>query len=61
MKARNDPRQHRSRPLLTIIRVPFGIASFKMAGLSLAPFKKEVIHRDQLPSGTRVMIGDITR
>ena len=46
---------------LTIIGIPFGIASFKMAGLALAPFGKEVIHRDQLVSGTRVMIGDITR
>src|SRR5438309_2181153 len=28
---------------LTIIGIPFGIASFKMAGLALAPFGKEVI------------------
>ena len=46
---------------LTIIGIPFGVASFKMAGLALAPFGKEVIHRDQLMPGTRVIIGDIGR
>jgi uncharacterized membrane protein YccF (DUF307 family) len=46
---------------LTVIGIPFGIASFKMAGLALAPFGKEVISRDQLVPGMRVIIGDIAR
>jgi uncharacterized membrane protein YccF (DUF307 family) len=46
---------------LTIIGIPFGVASFKMAGLALAPFGKEVIRRDQLMPGTQVIIGDIAR
>lgn len=46
---------------LTIIGIPFGVASFKMAGLALAPFGKEVINRDHLMPGTRVIIGDISR
>ena len=31
---------------LTITGIPFGIASFKLAGLALAPFGKEVIGQD---------------
>jgi uncharacterized membrane protein YccF (DUF307 family) len=46
---------------LTIIGIPFGIASFKMAGLALAPFGKEVIGRDQLRPETQVMIDDFSR
>ena len=46
---------------LTIIGIPFGIASFKMAGLALAPFGKQVMRRDQLVPGTRVIIGEIVR
>ena len=46
---------------LTIIGVPFGIASFKLARLALAPFGKEVIRRDQLMPGTQVIIGDLSR
>ena len=35
---------------LTIIGIPFGIASFKMAGLALAPLGKRIV-----PAGTAGM------
>ena len=50
--------------MLTIIGIPLGIASFKMAGLALAPFGKEIVPisalqptntTDQLPPGTTVV------
>jgi uncharacterized membrane protein YccF (DUF307 family) len=42
---------------LTIIGIPFGIASFKLAGLALAPFGKMVVPAGTpLPYGTRVYI-----
>ena len=28
---------------ITIIGIPFGVASFKMAGLALVPFGKEIV------------------
>lgn len=34
---------------LTVVGIPFGIACFKMAGLALAPFGKEIV-----PVGTVV-------
>lgn len=40
---------------VTVIGIPFGIASFRMAGLALAPFGKQVIARSQLPVGARVV------
>ena len=46
---------------LTIIGIPFGVASIKMAGLALAPFGKEVVPRDRLMPGTQVIIGDFSR
>ena len=42
---------------LTIIGIPFGIASFRMAGLALAPFGKQVVRRTRVPAGTRVVFG----
>ena len=33
---------------ITIIGIPFGIASFKMAALAIAPLGKEVVPRDEL-------------
>jgi uncharacterized membrane protein YccF (DUF307 family) len=33
---------------ITIIGLPFGIASFKMAGLALAPFGKEVVSVNEM-------------
>ena len=42
---------------VTIIGIPFGIASFKLAGLALAPFGKTVVPAGTpLPPGTRVYI-----
>jgi uncharacterized membrane protein YccF (DUF307 family) len=42
---------------VTIIGIPFGIASFKLAGLALAPFGKQVIKSGSpLPYGSRVVI-----
>jgi uncharacterized membrane protein YccF (DUF307 family) len=42
---------------LTIIGIPFGIASFKLAGLALAPFGKMIVLTGSpLPYGTRVYI-----
>jgi uncharacterized membrane protein YccF (DUF307 family) len=33
---------------LTIIGIPFGIQSFKLAGLALAPFGKRIVRLDEL-------------
>jgi len=33
---------------LTIIGIPLGIGSFKMAGAALAPFGKEIVRKDDL-------------
>ena len=33
---------------ITIIGIPFGIASFKMAGLAVAPLGKEIVSRDDI-------------
>lgn len=35
--------------MITIIGIPLGVASFKMAGLALAPFGKRVLPRGQVP------------
>lgn len=45
---------------LTIIGIPFGVASFKMAGLALAPFGKEIVSVDELRRRGLVAISDIT-
>ncbi len=40
---------------LTIIGIPMGIASFKMAGLALVPFGRKIVDRDtfgELPEGS---------
>jgi uncharacterized membrane protein YccF (DUF307 family) len=39
----------------TIIGIPFGIASFKMAGLALTPFGKMIVRRDQVAAGMLVV------
>jgi len=42
---------------LTIIGIPFGLASFKLAGLALAPFGKMVVPAGApLPYGTRAYL-----
>jgi len=42
---------------LTIIGIPFGIASFKMAGLALVPFGKEIVSADQLGAEDTAVAG----
>ena len=39
---------------LTIIGIPFGVASFKLAGLALAPFGREI--REKEPPGGAVAV-----
>jgi uncharacterized membrane protein YccF (DUF307 family) len=41
---------------LTIIGIPFGIASFKMAVLAIAPLGKEVVPRDALRADHVVLV-----
>lgn len=44
--------------MITIIGIPFGIASFRMAGLALAPFGKEVVAVSRLtPSDDAIVVG----
>lgn len=40
---------------LTVIGIPFGIVSFKLAGLALAPLGKQVVRRDAVPVGAVVV------
>lgn len=42
---------------LTIIGIPFGIVSFRMAALALVPFGKTIVHRDAVPPGAVVLVG----
>ena len=42
---------------ITIIGIPFGIASFKLAGLALVPFGKQVVPAGTpLPPGSQVYL-----
>lgn len=41
---------------ITIIGIPFGVASFKMAGLALAPFGRTVVAADRVPAGAVVYL-----
>jgi uncharacterized membrane protein YccF (DUF307 family) len=41
---------------LTIIGIPLGVANFKLALLSLAPFGKEVVGVDRIPAGRQVYL-----
>ena len=42
---------------ITVIGIPFGIASFKLAGLALVPFGKTVVRAGvPLPPGTQVFL-----
>lgn len=41
---------------ITIIGIPFGIASFKMAGLAIWPFGKTVVSVDALPANAVVVV-----
>jgi len=40
----------------TIIGIPFGIVSFRLAGLALAPLGKDVVKRGQEPIGVTVVV-----
>jgi uncharacterized membrane protein YccF (DUF307 family) len=44
---------------LTILGIPFGIGSFRMAGLALWPFGKMVVREDEVPYGARIIIGPL--
>lgn len=44
---------------LTIIGIPFGIMSFRMAVLALVPFGKRVVRADEVPPGAVVVIGPV--
>lgn len=41
---------------LTIIGIPFGIVSFRMAGLALAPLGKDIVKTGQEPAGATVVV-----
>ena len=41
---------------ITIIGIPFGIVSFRMAGLALAPLGKEIVRKGQEPAGATVVV-----
>ncbi|GIU88516.1 MAG: hypothetical protein KatS3mg009_3031 [Acidimicrobiia bacterium] len=42
---------------ITIVGIPFGVASFKLAGLALAPFGRTVVARGTpAPPGTQVVM-----
>jgi uncharacterized membrane protein YccF (DUF307 family) len=40
---------------ITIIGIPFGIVSFRLAGLALAPLGKEIVRSGQEPPGATVV------
>jgi uncharacterized membrane protein YccF (DUF307 family) len=40
----------------TIIGIPFGIVSFRLEGLALAPLGKEIVKRGQEPVGVAVVV-----
>lgn len=40
---------------ITIIGIPFGVASFKLAGLALFPFGKTIVSASDVPSGATVL------
>ncbi|HKJ54662.1 MAG TPA: YccF domain-containing protein [Nitriliruptoraceae bacterium] len=42
--------------MITIIGIPLGVASFKMAGLALAPFGKTIVSLDEIGT-TQVVVG----
>ncbi len=44
---------------LTIIGIPLGLASFKMAVLALVPFGKTVVPERDLVAGARVAVGPV--
>ncbi len=47
--------------VLTVVGIPFGIASFRMAVLALLPFDKSVVAEDAVPAGAVVVVGPVRR
>lgn len=45
--------------MLTIVGIPFGIVSFRMAGLALWPFGRIVVRENEVPYGAHVLIGPV--
>lgn len=45
--------------MLTIVGIPFGIVSFRMAGLALWPFGRTVVREHEVPRGARVLIAPV--
>jgi uncharacterized membrane protein YccF (DUF307 family) len=41
---------------ITIIGIPFGIVSFRMAALALAPLGKDIVRQGQEPAGATVVV-----
>lgn len=46
--------------MITIIGIPFGLASFKMAGLAVAPFGREVVDEDDVRARTSENVVRVT-
>lgn len=44
---------------LTVVGIPFGLVSMRMAVLALLPFGKMVVKSDRLPIDARVVIGPV--
>ena len=44
---------------LTIVGIPFGVVSMRMAGLALVPFGKMVVREDEVPGDAQVVIGPV--
>lgn len=42
---------------LTIIGIPFGIVTFRLAGLALFPFGKDIVPGGRVPPGAVVVLG----
>lgn len=46
---------------LTVIGIPFGVVSFRMAVLALVPFGKSVVPESAVPPGARIVVGPARR
>lgn len=46
---------------MTIVGIPFGIVSFRMAALALWPFGTIVLRQDRVPPGYAVVVGPVRR
>ncbi len=41
---------------VTVVGIPLGLGSFKMAGLALVPFGKQIVPVDEIPPGTATIV-----